>query len=362
MTPPEPRHIFDCDVHCNPTSAEPYQRFVPPAYRTALEQQLDCKPGAGYVNPFGVNRRDTAYETPADIERNHLDRYGIAYAVLQPQPMMYLSLTHSIDVANVLAQAGNDWLIATYLERDPRYLGSVCINANDPIAAAAEIRRVGSHPRMVQVIVPGESSFLYGHRFYHPIYEACQEMDLVFALHPGVEGSYNSSTPVGRPSTYYEWHVSLPLTFMAHTGSLVMEGTFEKFPGLKVLLTEGGFGWLPHLMWRMDKDFKALRSTTPWLKQEPSAYVCDHVRLTTQPLEEPPNPDHFLAILEMIDAGRTLCFSSDFPHWDFDDPSRAFPSKLPQALRDRILWDNAMELYAKKLSALPRPQISTEKV
>lgn len=349
------RRIIDCDVHCSSSSQNPYERFVPADYRVALEQGMGRAPSSGYANPFGVNRRDAAGEAPEEIAQQHLDRYGITHAVLQPQPTMYLSLVPSIDIANVLCRAANDWLIATYLERDARYLGSVCINANDPPSAATEIRRVGSHPRMVQVIVPGESSFLYGHRFYHPIFEACEEMGLVFALHPGREGSYQSSTPIGRPSTYFEWHVSLPLTFMAHAGSLVLEGTFEKFPGLKVLLTEGGFGWLPHLMWRMDKNFKALRSTMPWLKQEPSAYVREHIRLTSQPVEEPKNPGHFLEILEMMGAERTLCFSSDYPHWDFDDPFRAFPSGLPQALRDRIFWENAAELYQAKLPALPEP-------
>jgi predicted TIM-barrel fold metal-dependent hydrolase len=209
---------------------------------------------------------------------------------------------------------------------------------------------------MVQVVVPGEASFLYGHRFYHPIYEACQETGLVFAVHPGSEGSYGSSTAVGRPSTYFEWHVSLSQTYMAHATSLVLEGTFEKFPKLRVLLTEGGVGWLPHLLWRMDKDFKALRSTTPWLKQEPSAYVFEHIRLTTQPMEEPANPRHFHALLEMIQAEKTLCFSSDFPHWDFDDPIRAFDSQMPADLKQRILWDNAAELYHARLSHLNVPK------
>ena len=355
MNPPPAsptRRIIDCDVHCSPTHDNPFERFVPESGRLALRQNMGSSPSAGYTNPFGVNRRDIAHETPEEIARHHLDPYGITYAVLQPQPMMYLSLNHSIDVGNMLCSAANDWLTATYLEGDPRYLGSICINTNDPLAAAREIRRVGGHPRMVQVLVPGESSFLYGHRFYDPIYEACQEMGLVFALHPGVEGACRSSTPVGRPSTYFEWHVSLPQTFMAHLSSLVLEGAFEKFPGLRVILTEGGVGWLPHLLWRMDKDFKALRSTTPWLKQEPSAYVFEHVRLTSQPIEEPQNPNHFLAMLEMIQADRTLCFSSDFPHWDFDDPVRALNSRIPDATKERILWGNAFDLYRNKLTAL----------
>lgn len=337
--------IIDCDIHVYPNPECPLEPFIPERFRQAIAQNQNSSPGHGYANPFGVNRRDLEAATPADVVRLHLDPLGITYGVLQPQPGYAVGLIHSIDVANALAQAVNDWQIATYLEADPRFLGSVCINLADPRAAAAEIRRVGAHPQMVQTITCGETLHLLGHRSYDPIYEACCEMGLVFAVHPGAEGSLNSSTPVGRPASYFEWHNSLSLTYQAHVGSLVAEGTFEKFPSLHTMLVEGGVSWLAPLLWRMDKNFKALRSTVPWLKEAPSAYVLRHCRLTTQPVEEPENPEHLLQLYAMLKADRTLCFSTDFPHWDFDDPRRAFPSRLPAETKQRILYDNAAELY-----------------
>jgi uncharacterized protein len=337
--------IIDCDIHVYANDKCPLAPFIPARFREALSFKQNSSPGHGYANPFGVDRRDLECETPADVVRLHLDPLGITYGVLQPQPGYAVSMIHAQDVANTMAQAGNDWQIETYLRHDPRFLGSVCVNLGDPRAAAAEIRRVGGHPQMVQVITCGEQVHLFGHRAYDPVYEACCEMGLAFAAHPGAEGSLNSSTPVGRPSSYFEWHNSLPLTFQAHVGSLVAEGTFEKFPELHVVLVEGGVSWLAPLLWRMDKNFKALRSTLPWLRELPSEYVLRHCRLTTQPIEEPSNPEFLVQMYAMLKAERTVCFSTDFPHWDFDDPRRAFPSRLPQSLKDRILYDNAAELY-----------------
>ncbi len=336
--------LIDCDIHPYATTEFPLGPHIAENFRQAVAQGQASQPGQGYQNPFGVNRRDASCGSPNDVIEQHFDRYGVAYGVLQP-PGISIGLAQNIDVGCAVARAWNDWQIENYLSYDPRFLGSVCLNMNDPGQAAAEVRRAGAHPQMVQVIVTGESTMLYGHRFYHPVYEACEEMGLAFALHPGAEGARTPSTPVGMPSSYFEWHSTLPITYMAHVASLVSEGVFEKFPRLKCVMVEGGFGWLPHLMWRMDKNFKALRSTLPWLKRLPSETIVEHFRVTTQPIEEPERPEHLLQMFEMIHAEKTVCFASDFPHWDFDDPHRVFPARMDAGLKERIFYRNASELY-----------------
>jgi len=336
--------IIDCDIH--PTAdIRPVGPYIPAEFQEAMRQGLGGQPGQGYSNPFGVQRRDAACDDPHQVASELFDRYGIAFGVLQP-PGISAGLSTNIDAGSAKARAWNDWQIAEWLDVDDRFLGSICVNMNDPTAAAKEIRRAKSaHPRMVQILTSGESVDLYGHRRYFPIYEACQELGLPFALHPGAEGALRSSTPVGRPSNYFEWHTGIPLTFQAHLISLVTEGVFERFRDLRLVLCEGGVAWLAHTMWRLDKNFKALRSLTPWLKRPPSEYIIEQVRLTTQPMEEPENPNHLLQMFEMIHAERTVCFASDFPHWDFDDPRRVFPKTMDAGLKRRLFYDNAAELY-----------------
>jgi uncharacterized protein len=340
--------IIDCDVHPSASKERPLDPYIASEFREALRQGMGSAPGQGYANPFGVDRRDASCNDPHLTARDHLDKYGIAYAVLQP-PGFSASLTHNIEVGSVLAEAWNEWQLAEWLAVDSRYLGSICVNTSDTKRAVELIRTYGKHPQMVQVITTGESVDLYGHRRYFPIYEVCEEMGLPFALHPGREGSLRSSTPIGRPSSYFEWHSGIPITYQAHLISLVCEGTLAHFPGLRVIFVEGGIAWLAHTVWRLNKNFKALRSTTPWLKKQPSEYIFEQLRLTTQPLEEPDNPEHLAQLFDMVQAERTVCFASDFPHWDFDDPRRAFPKTISPELQKRIFYDNAAELYSLPL-------------
>jgi predicted TIM-barrel fold metal-dependent hydrolase len=290
-----------------------------------------------------------------------MDRYGVDYAILTGSGVLGLSLDPDPDYGNVLAAACNDRMVDTWLSVSPRFKGSIFVNASDPVAAAAEIRRHAANPDMVQVLMASAARMPYGQRFYHPIYDAAQECGLPVAVHPGTEGKGISGppTPSGYPTRYMEWHNILPTNYMTHVNSLVCEGVFEKFPKLKFVAIEGGISWLPHLMWRMDKNYKALRESVPWLKRFPSEYIVDHIRLTTQPIEEPNMPEQFVQILHMISAEKTVMFSSDYPHWDNDNPRMTLP-RMPKEMKKRILAGTAAELYGLHTKPARMNSISTE--
>jgi predicted TIM-barrel fold metal-dependent hydrolase len=307
--------------------------------------------GTGYVNPRGVLRRDAMPPNergpagdPAFLIEDHLDRYGIDYAILTGP--FVLPLGTDPDYSDAIARAVNDATLDQWLGASARFRGSILINSDDTSAAVREIHRLGERPEMVQVLMASTTRQPCGQRRYHPIYQAAAEHRLPVALHPGAEGAGIASppTPVGYPSRYLEWHTLLPLTAMAQLTSLVCEGVFERFPELRVVIVEGGLSWLPQLMWRLDKNFNALRDTVPWLTRRPSDYIRDHVRLTTQPVEEPDHPGHLGQIFAMMAADRTVMFSSDYPHWDNDNPELLFP-RLDPGLRSRIMGGTAAELY-----------------
>jgi predicted TIM-barrel fold metal-dependent hydrolase len=166
----------------------------------------------------------------------------------------------------------------------------------------------------------------------------------VIGIHAGGSPG-NPITPVGWPSHYLEDYVSLAQAFQSQLVSLVSEGVFARFPGLRVALIEGGFTWLPSLMWRFDKNWKGLRGEVPWVDRLPSEIIREHVRLTIQPVDEPPNQEYLLQTMEQLGSEEMLLFSTDYPHWHFDEREDALPVELPPELERKILVENARALY-----------------
>jgi predicted TIM-barrel fold metal-dependent hydrolase len=345
--------LIDLDVHNEIARKEDLLPFLPKAWH---RQWLES--GHGLANKAwssaGLIRMDAVPENggipgsdPHFLLKDLVERYGIDYAILTGSAgMIAVSVMYDPDYGNALASAYNDYVVETWLKVSPKFKGSIIVNHSDPIAAAKEIDRMASHPDMVQVMMTSASRTLFGQRCFHPIYEAAERNGLPVAIHPGFEGLGNSSapTPSGYPTRYLEWQTILPANYMAHVNSLVCEGVFEKFPKLKFVAVEGGITWMPSLMWRLDKNYKALRDSVPWLKKLPSEYIREHVRLTTQPIEEPDRPEHLVQIFKMCGIEDMVCFSSDYPHWDNDTPKFA-GSAFPKEMREKIMAKNAMELY-----------------
>ena len=112
---------------------------------------------------------------------------------------------------------------------------------------------------------------------------------------------------------------------------------------------EGGLAWLPGILWRLDGNWRGLRADTPWLTRKPSEVVRERIRFTTQPLEHTDGKDDLLfEMLEATGAPDNLCFATDYPHWDFDDPAFML-RRLPEGWREKVMHENAVAFYGERL-------------
>jgi uncharacterized protein len=282
-----------------------------------------------------------------------LDQHGIHAAVLNNmsgnwQPFIGGNQPAALSVE--LMHALNEWAASAWLAADPRWYASVCVAFEEPAAAAREIelRRTGPTPeRWVQVLLADRLEKPVGNAKYWPILEAAAHFGLPVAFHPGGRGM-NPVTGCGWPSFYYEDHVGYPQAAFSHLASLIFGGAFQRWPSLKVVIAEGGYSWAPPFAWRLDNCWRRLGHEVPQLTRAPSEYLRDHLWFTTQPIEEPEPPASLAAVIGQLSRhgfGDKLMFSSDYPHWDFDNPDHVIPRGLPADVRHAILAGNAAALY-----------------
>lgn len=286
---------------------------------------------------------------PKFVAEQLLDGCDIHRAVLVTHQMLSIGTFRDPDMAAMVATAHNDWLQDKWLESDTRFRGAVAVAPQDPEAAAKEIARVADRPGVVAVFLP-LFDVPFGERFYHPIYAAAVEHGLPVITHPsGTENIYTRGPRMaGTPTYFIEWFCQLSQMHHSNLISLVCQGIFERFPELKFVISEAGFIWAIETMFKLDNNYLTLRDEVPWLTRPPSEYIRDHVWFTTQPFPEPPKREYVASLMEMVHAEETLLYSSDYPHWDFDDPIRALAA-LPADLKPRVYSANAAAVFGDRL-------------
>jgi predicted TIM-barrel fold metal-dependent hydrolase len=342
--------IVDCDIHPAPASNETLLNYLPARWHHRFKAYgARGYPGSFYPRNSPQAARADAWPPsglPAGadlpfLRTQLLDEWEIEYGILNPLAVVHTPLD---EYSAALATAVNDWQIAEWLEPEPRLRGAICVPYEDGEFAAAEIDRLGSDRRFVQVLLLARTREPLGKRRFWKIYEAATRHDLPVGIHFGGTGG-SPFTGAGWPSFYLEDHGGMPQAFQAQLLSLVCEGVFERFPALKVVFIESGFAWLPSLIWRLDRCWEMLRDEVPHLQTRPSDSIRQHIWLTTQPMEEPSRPAYFTQLLDQLHMNDRLMFATDYPHWDFDAPDQAFPVRLPTGLKDRFLRENAHALY-----------------
>jgi predicted TIM-barrel fold metal-dependent hydrolase len=356
--------IIDCDIHPlvrgGPATLERYLSTAERARRSdsgvGSQHGSTARPINRYMNPSpglikGALRADAAPPTgeapgtdPQFVVEDLLDRFGARAALMIPIPYgVWLDPRN----AGPLVSAMNQYFIDEWLSVDPRFRLNACVFPVDVEEAAAEIRKRAADPRVAGIFMPLIST-LMGDVHYDPIYRAAAENGLPIVIHPtGAEGTYPIAPPLagGVPSTYTERHIGLCQVAAANVISLVGGGTFDRFPDLKVVFAEYGYTWAAPLMWRMDHEASRLATG---LERHPIEYMIENIRYCSQPVEEPTRPREMVQMVEMMGGDQTLMFSTDYPHWDTDNPSSIL-GNLKGELRNRVFYENARETFAGRL-------------
>ncbi|WP_054815006.1 amidohydrolase family protein [Nocardia arizonensis] len=131
----------------------------------------------------------------------------------------------------------------------------------DPIASAAEVERLAEKGTRA-VSFPDSPVPLGLPSFHHPthwepLWDALEAADMPVCLHFGAGGfvpGFSTSTPPAgeRPAPFAVAIATFSTNLMWSTADLVFSGMLQRHPKLKFMLSEGGIGWIPYLLERLD--------------------------------------------------------------------------------------------------------------
>jgi uncharacterized protein len=344
------RGLVDVDVHARLDGIDRLADHLDPNWLEFIREHNWRGPsGAAQFYPGGARSSiDPAWDTDgarsagadlATLQRDVLDEMGTEIAIVNCYTGIDI-LRHP-GWTEAVVRALNDWLIAEWLEPEPRLRGTIVLPARDPAAAVREIERLGSHPSIVQVAMPARSDRLYGQKAWHPVFQALQEHNLVMAIHRG--GHSEASSPTGWASWFVEESVAEQQVFAAQLTSLVTAGVFQLFPGLRVSLLDCGFTWLPVWWWRMDADWRGLRREIPWIKEPPSEIIRRHMRVAAVPGDLGP-AEELSHSIDWLESDELLMFGTDYPHLHGDE-FRDLLTNVEGDMRAKLLGDSARAWY-----------------
>ena len=273
--------MIDCDVH---PVVDGGIGSVYPVHAGGVARAVQAQAGGGADHQSAAQihaperRRDPRRRPHAGGQLGGSDPRFVVSDLIEPNGIdaVLLNCTQTsalaatlatTDESIVLCSAFNDFFADKWLPVDQRLRYAMCVPSQDPLAAAEEIRRFGTHKQVAAIHLP-VINVLLGNRYFWPIYAAAQEVGLPLMMHVSGTDSIFHGPPMsagGIPDSYIERYVTLTQAGESNVNSLVFSGTLEKFPELKFLFVEYGFLWVLPLMLRMDRTWRQLRHETPWV-------------------------------------------------------------------------------------------------
>jgi predicted TIM-barrel fold metal-dependent hydrolase len=251
------------------------------------------------------------------------------------------------ELSRIAVSAYNDWQIDELAGSYPgRIIPMGILPLWDTDACVAEIERIAAKGCTTVSFpeTPYANSLpsFYGDH-WDSVLAAAERLGIVLSMHIG--GAFNlMQRPEGAPADQLII-LAAQLSAVAAT-DLITSGTFRKFPDLRVALSEGGIGWVPFLLDRMDKhmwnqswthlDIGAETATEIWQKNFLGCFITDPTTLR---------------VLGRI-GEHTVAWECDYPHSDSTWPSS--PESLMDELVDagvadavihQITWENGCRFY-----------------
>jgi predicted TIM-barrel fold metal-dependent hydrolase len=239
------------------------------------------------------------------------------------------------DLSLRLLRAYNDWHVEQWCGSAPgRFIPLAVPPSWDPQLMAAEVERLAA--KGCHAITFSENPAKLGLPSYHsdhwdPFWQACSDAGTIVCLHIGSSSSLIVTADDAPPDVMI---TLTPLNSQLAVADIIWSPVLRKFPKLKFALSEGGIGWIPYLMERIDYVYQHHRA---WTHQDfgdllPSQVFKD--RFVTCFIDDAAG----LAVRDSVGID-SITWECDYPHSD-------------------STWPQSPELLSKSLSGIPDDEIN----
>ncbi|WP_283614702.1 amidohydrolase family protein [Mycolicibacterium poriferae] len=260
-----------------------------------------------------------------------------------------LFATEDHDFSLALVQAYNDWHVEEWCGAYPaRFIPMTLPVIWDAEACAKEIRR--NAKRGVHSLTFTENPSAMGYPSFHdleywkPMWDALVDTDTVLNVHIGSSGRL----AITAPDAPMDVMITLqPMNIVQAAADLLWSNPIKAYPDLKIALSEGGTGWIPYFLDRVDRTYE-MHST--WTGQDfggkkPSEVFREH--FLTCFISDPVGVE----LRNQIGIDN-ICWEADYPHSDSMWPGA--PEQLSEVLEansvpddeiNKMTFENAMRWY-----------------
>jgi len=377
-------HVMDCDLHVL-EDGRVFEDYMPEAYRDRRPRyrgigptnvpwwEVEGRPIPPWANSpevVGPQRavdaptedvyraaKESGYDAPSTLTA--MDVEGIDVAV------MYRTLAHMTvsiddldpDYALACCRAFNAWLTDYCRADSGRLKPTAIVTLHDPEAAAAEARRAvreDGHVAVVLLPMP-----VAGRYIHSPECDVLWSEIAALGVPVGVHGTsgaasrdYAAARYIGLPNFRTLNHTTaFPLELMQAMAAFTSGGVLARFPELRVGFLEGGCGWLPWWLERLDDQWEKYGGGEKIrLDALPSDYFRRQCFIATE------SDEGMLDVVIDKLGDDNIVVSTDYPHSDGPYPHGVDGFlALDGVGRDskrKILWDNCLRLYGFDEAAL----------
>ncbi len=250
------------------------------------------------------------------------------------------------DLALAVLQAYNDWHIEDWCGSAPgRFIPMAVTPLWDPELCAAEVRRVAA--KGCHSITFTENPATLGLPSFHsptwdPVWEAVCESDVVVSVHLGSSGQL----AITAPDAPIDVMITLqPMNICQAAADLLWSRVFKQFSDIRFALSEGGIGWIPYFLDRLDRtyDMHHLWTGQDFGDQMPSDVFREH--FLTCFIADPVGVQ-----LRHLIGTDNIAWECDYPHSDSSWPNA--PEELAAVMAgvlddevNKITFENACRWF-----------------